>query len=189
MAGIVTLLLFMFAGGGGSDSAFTRFYNEYFNIPGFELWKFINLALFVSILTYLLKRPLSEAFKARREVIRAELIKAEEEKKAALAELAETEAKLAALEAKKEEIIKSAQADIDFEKKRLAEQTRIDIERMRLQTEAEVARCEGQTRAELRRFSAEESIRLAEEKLRARIDDSIDVRLVRSSIEKIGGLN
>ncbi len=43
---------------------------------------------------YLLKKPLTNAFKAKRETIRAELIKAEEERQAALAQLTATEAKL-----------------------------------------------------------------------------------------------
>jgi len=41
----------------------------------------------------------------------------------------------------------------------------------------------------LRRFSAEEIIRLAEEKLRAQIDGDKDARLVKASISEIGGLN
>ena len=99
------------------------------------------------------------------------------------------EAKLAELEAEKQEILKNAKAEADFEKKRLAEQTAIEIERLRQQSEAELARLTAQTRAGLRRFSAEESIRLAEERLRAQIDTATDTRLVKASIQEIGGLN
>ncbi len=181
-----TLLLLAGSSGGGG---FTEFYNTWFNIPGFELWKFINLAIFVALLVYVLKKPLSEAFKAKREQIRSELIKAEEEKKAALARLTTVEAKLAQLETEKETILKNAKDEAAAEKKRLAEQTKADIERLRLQMEAEIARLANQSRAELRRFSAEESIRLAEEKLRSQIDDGTDSRLVKASISEIGGLN
>ena len=61
---------------GGSWEAFKHFYNEWFNIPGFEAWKFLNLFIFAAIGVYLLKKPLGDAFKAKREAIRAELIKA-----------------------------------------------------------------------------------------------------------------
>jgi F0F1-type ATP synthase membrane subunit b/b' len=57
------------------------------------------------------------------------------------------------------------------------------------QTEGELARLDNQALMELRRFSAEESVRLAEEKLRARIDAGNDSRLVKANIQEIGGLN
>jgi hypothetical protein len=41
----------------------------------------------------------------------------------------------------------------------------------------------------LRRFSAEESIRLAEEKIRRDINEEQDARLVQANIQSIGGLN
>jgi len=90
--------IFLFA----AEGRFTRFYNAWFNIPGFELWKFINLFLFVAIMVYLVKRPLSDAFKAKRDQIRAELIKAEEEKHAALARLTAAEARSPSLRRTKE---------------------------------------------------------------------------------------
>ncbi len=188
LAFIYNFSLFLAASTGGESGAM-RTYNEIFNYPGFELWKFVNVAIFVAILLYMTKKPLSEAFKAKRDQIRAELILAEEEKNAALAKLAAAEAKLAELETEKAEILKWEKSDSEAEKARLAEQTAIEIERMRLQSESELARLSAQTFAGLRRFSAEESIRLAEEKLRAQIDGEMDERLVRSSISEIGGLN
>jgi F-type H+-transporting ATPase subunit b len=190
MFALITNFLFLLAGSGDKAAGgFTKFYNDYFNIPGFELWKFLNLAVFIALLIYVLKKPLSDAFKAKREQIRAELIKAEEEKQAALARLTSVEAKLAQLETEKENILQKAKDEAAFEKKRLADQTKVDIERLRQQAEAELARSSNQTRAELRRFSAAESIRLAEEKLRKQIDGKADAKLVKASIAEIGGLN
>lgn len=173
----------------GGESGFTHFYNQYFNIPGFEAWKFLNLAIFIAIMVYFVRKPLSEAFKTKREQIRAELIKAEEEKQAALSMLTTAEAKLGQLGTEKENILQKAKDEAAFEQKRLAEQTKVEIERLRQQTESDLARLSKQSYAELRRFSAEESIRLAEEKLRAQIDGDKDARLVKASIQEIGGLN
>ena len=181
--------LALFAASGGGESGFTRFYNQWLNIPGFELWKFINLAIFIAILVYLTKKPLSDAFKAKRDQIRAEVIKAEEEKQAALAKLTAAEAKLAQLETEKETILAKAKEEAAFEKKRLAEQAKVEIERVKKQKEDELSRLSKQTWMGLRRFSAAESIRLAEEKLRSQLDGEKDARLVRASIEEIGGLN
>lgn len=188
IAFIVNLNLIL-AATGGKESGFTHFYNQYFNIPGFEAWKFLNLAIFIGLMVYVMKKPLTEAFKARREQIRAELIKAEAEKKAALEKLTLAEAKLAQLDTEKENILKKAKEEAAFEKERLAEQTAAEIERLRLQREGDLTRLSKQSYAELRRFSAHESVRLAEAKLRAQIDGKTDARLVKASIQEIGGLN
>lgn len=177
------------AGGGSGGGGFTDFYNTYLNYPGFEVWKFINLAIFAAILVYLLKKPLSDAFKAKRESIRAELIKAEEEKKAALAQLTTAEAKLVSLDPEKSAVLKKAQDEATAEKIRLATETESEINKMRDQSAGEITRLSQVTRIELRRFSAEESIRLAEQKLRATINADNDARLVKTGIEAIGGMN
>ncbi len=190
MLGFIHNLVLIFAAASGEGKGgFAEFYNKWFNYPGFELWKFINLAIFVGLLIYLLKKPLSEAFKAKREAIRAELIKAEEEKQAALSQLTSAEAKLAALETEKANVLKKANEEAEAEKRRLAEQTQIEVAKLREQTGGEISRLTKQTRAQLRRFSAEESIRLAEEKLRTQIDANKDAQLIKAGINSIGGLN
>ncbi|CAN5342890.1 hypothetical protein BH10ACI2_BH10ACI2_08350 [soil metagenome] len=189
MFAFITSLGLFFAEAAHAESGFTRFYNEWFNIPGFEAWKFLNLGIFVALMVYVAKKPLGEAFKAKRDQIRSELIKAEQEKQAALSKLTSAETKLAQLETEKEALINKAKTEAEAEKNRLAEHTKIEIERLGHQTDAELSRLSNQSRAELRRFSAEESIRLAEQKLRAQIDGTIDAQLVKASISEIGGLN
>lgn len=185
-----TVIFLLAAGGGqGSEGGFTKFYNDWLNIPGFEAWKFINLAIFVAILVYLVKKPLTDAFKAKRDAIRAELIKAEEEKQNALKQLTSAEAKLAALENEKAAVLKKAKEEAEAEKRRLAEQAEWDVKKLQEQTGGEISRLQKVTFVQLRRFSAEESVRLAEERLRAQIDNEKDSRLVKSGIASIGGMN
>jgi F0F1-type ATP synthase membrane subunit b/b' len=186
------ILLFFAESGGHGEAAtggFTKFYNDYLNVPGFEAWKFLNLGLFVFGLVYLVKKPLGDAFKARREAIRAELIRAEEAKQAALTQLTAAEAKLAAVESERATILKNARDEAEAEKLNILTQTESEIAKMREQAESEINRLAQQTRAELRRFSAEESVRLAEEKLRGSLNPDNDARLVKASIQEIGGLN
>ena len=173
----------------GGQGGFMDFYNHYLNFPGFEAWRFLNLAVFLGILIYLLKKPLTAAFKAKRETIRAELIKAEAEKQAALAQLTTTEAKLAGLDAEAQAIRARAEQEAAAEKSRIVEQAEFEAGKLREQASREIQRKSQLARLELRRFSAEESIRLAEEKIRAEITDETDARLVKASIQSIGGLN
>jgi F-type H+-transporting ATPase subunit b len=189
MLAFSTSFILFFAEGGHSSGGFMRFYDEWLNIPGFEAWKFVNLIIFIALGIYIGKKPVSEAFKAKREAIRADLIKAENEKQAARAKLTTIEGKLAQLENEKAAILANAKTEAAEERKRLTESTVAEIERLRQQTEAELSRLVGQSRAELRRFSAEESIRRATEKIRSQMDGEKDARLVRASIQEIGGLN
>jgi F-type H+-transporting ATPase subunit b len=189
MFALFNAFLLFAAGGAAPEGGFTEFWNTWLNYPGFEVWKFVNLAIFVFVLTYLLKKPLSDAFKAKREVIRAELIKAEEEKKAALAKLTEVEAKLAGAEAEIEAIKREAREEIDAEKRRLAMQAEAEAKKLREQAEGEVKRLEAVGKLELRRFAVAESLRLAEEKLKSEMTPETDSKLIRSGIRAIGGLN
>lgn len=183
------LLIFSEAAANGSGGGFAEFWEKYMNIPGFEIWKFINLFLFVGALVFVLKKPLSQKFKERREEIRADLIREEQEREAALEQLKDAEAKLAGLQDERAEIMAHAKAEVDVEKARLLEQAASEVEKLMAQTHGEITRLGQVTRNELKRFSAEESIRLAEEKLRAQIDDGKDEALVKAGIQAIGGLN
>ncbi|HEX6124541.1 MAG TPA: hypothetical protein VFZ23_04140 [Pyrinomonadaceae bacterium] len=189
MLALFSSVILLAASGENAGGGFTKFYDTYLNYPGFEAWKFINLAIFVAVLVYLVKKPLSEAFKAKRDAIRAELIRAEAEKQAALAQLTTAEAKLASLEMERASLLEKARAEAEAEKLHISEQTESEISKIREQAESEISRLAQQTRAELRRFSAEESVRLAEEKLRGKINADRDARLVKASIQEIGGLN
>lgn len=191
MLAFIYNFIFLFAAGAESGEAggFNSFWNTYLNYPGFEAWKFFNLTIFVSIMIYLLKKPLSAAFKAKREAIRADLIRAEEEKQAALAQLTATEAKMAALDSEIEDVRAHARAEADAEKQRILRQTEDELMRLRQQAQSEIDRLAMQTRSELRRYSAEESIRRAEAKIKAQMNAEQDAQLVRKNIQSIGGLS
>src|SRR5882762_4725816 len=65
----------------------------YLDYPGFEAWKFLNLAVFVGVMIYILTRKvkLGEAFRTRRENIKQEMARAQQERDAAVAKLKEVE--------------------------------------------------------------------------------------------------
>jgi F-type H+-transporting ATPase subunit b len=185
----ISVILLAASGASSGGGGFTEFYNKYLNYPGFEAWKFINLATFVAFLVYVAKRPLSAAFKAKREAIRAELIRAEEQKQAALAQLTSAEAKLATLEVEKNQVLQRAREEAEAEKQNIARNTESEISKLREQADSQMNRLAQQVRLELRRYSAEESIRLAEEKLRGKINADSDATLVKAGIQSMGGMN
>lgn len=85
--------------------------------------KLVNLLLFVGVMFYFLRRPIKEAFQARRESIREELMRAEEEKAAAVAQLQEVEGRLARLNTEVEAIRAQAQKDAAEERARIERAT------------------------------------------------------------------
>ena len=182
-------LVLIFAEGESAWGKFLHFWNTYANYPGFEAWKFVNLAIFIYLMYRFLKKPLSDAFKAKREEIRAELIKAEEQKQAALAALTATEVRLAQLDAESAKVLEKAKHEAESEKTRIENETENERKKLREQGEHEIERAAAQVKKQLRRFSAEESIRLAEEKIRREITPEKDARLVKTNIQAIGGLN
>src|SRR5918997_1485399 len=134
-------LLFALAGGE----------THWYDYPGWEVWRFVNLLLFVGVLFWLLRRPVGASLVARRDAIRQELMRAQEERRAALAKLEEVEARLAKLD-------------------------------------AEVERAGKVARQDLRRYAAEQSVRLAEDMIRRDIRAEDDARLMNEYIGDLGGI-
>ena len=193
MLAFIYSFILILADGGTGGSGFTAWWNQnaapYLNYPGFEAWKFLNLAIFVTILVYLLKKPLSAAFKAKREAIRAELIRAEEERQAALAKLTSAEANLARVDSEANEIVERARREAAEEKSRILREAEEEANRLRQQANSEIERKAQLVRLQLRRYSAEESIRLAEQKIKQNINAAKDAELIKANIQSIGGLN
>src|SRR5919197_95469 len=132
------------------------------------LARVINLLLFVGLMYYLLRRPLGEAFRARQEGIRRELLRAEEERAAAVAKLEEVEGRLARLDAEVEAIRAQAQREAAEERAR-----------REIESAAKAAR------AELRAYVAEQSVGLAEELIRREIRPEDDAHLDREYVEEL----
>jgi ATP synthase F0 subunit b len=159
----------------------------WWNIPGLEVWKFLNLFIFVGLLFYFLRRPLSEALQARREGIRKELMRAQEERDAALAKLEEVEARLTRLDAEVASVHEQTRREADAERERIRKSTEEDARKLREQAEREIQSAGKAAQQELRQFTAEQSVRLAEELIRRDIRPEDDARLVREQVAGLGG--
>lgn len=158
------------------------------SVPGMEIWRFVNLAIFIAVLTYVLKRPLSEAFKARREGIRRELTRAKEERDAALAKLAEVEKKLEHLGGDVAMLKSEAQKEAAEERERIKRSTEEEIKRLREQSRRELETAGKTARFELRRFAAEKSVQMAEDLLRREMRPEDNARLIKDYVEELGGV-
>jgi F-type H+-transporting ATPase subunit b len=150
-------------------------------------FKIINFTILVVALGYLLRKPMAEFFAQRAEGIRKEL----EEGRAALeksqAQLSAVEEKLKHLEEEIAAFKVSAEKEMQAERKRLAEDAAREAEKI-MQTAR--VRMDSATRAaklELRTFTAQQALQLAEGMIRERLDDASRQRLVSQFIASLGG--
>ncbi|HLL75751.1 MAG TPA: ATP synthase F0 subunit B [Pyrinomonadaceae bacterium] len=161
---------------------------SWYNIPGWEAWKFLNLFLFIGVLVYFLRRPLSQTLLARREAIRRDLMRALEERNAAQAKLDEVEARLARLSAEVEAVREQALREAAVERERIERATEEEMRKLREQAQREIESAGKLARQELRRQAAEESVRLAEGMIRRDMRPEDDARLVGEYVEELGGI-
>ena len=162
---------------------------RWWDYPGFELWKFINLAIFVLALVYILTRKakLGEAFKTRRESIKRELERAQQERDAALAKLKEVEERLTRLDTEVTAIQEQSKHEAAEERERIARSTQDEIAKLSEQAQREIESAGKAAKKDLRRYTAEQSVRLAEEMIRREIKPEDDARLISRDIEELGG--
>jgi ATP synthase F0 subunit b len=172
---IAALLLFE-----GEAGAWTEY------VPTFA--KIFNLLLFVGLMVYLLRRPLGDAMRARREGIRRDLMRAQEERSAALAKLEEVETRLARLDAEVSSVRTQAQREAAEERERIERATEEDVQKLREQAQREIESASKAARQELRRYAAEQSVLLAEQMIRRDMRPEDDARLMSGYVEELGGV-
>jgi F0F1-type ATP synthase membrane subunit b/b' len=159
------------------------------NYPGLELWKFVNLILFLVLMIYILRRPLSAAFKGRRESIRRDLVRAQEERDAAVQKLAEVESRLEGLNGEVGAIKERAAKEAAEERERMALATEADVRKLMDQARREIESAGKAARQDLRRYAAEETIITAQEILRKEMRPEDDERLIRVTVTELGGVS
>src|SRR5262245_36225867 len=162
---------------------------RWWDYPGFEFWKFVNLAVFVGGLVYLLtlKMKLGEAFKTRRETIKQELAKAQQERDAAVTKLKEVEERLARLDGEVSTIREQSKREAAEERERIANSTEVEIAKLGEQAKREIESAGKAAKHELRLYAAQTSVRMAEEIIRREMKPEDDARLLQRNVQELGG--
>ena len=153
---------------------------RWWDYPGFELWKFVNLAVFAGGLAYVLikKVKLGEAFKTRRETIKQELAKAQ---------LKAVEERLARLDSEVATIQEQSKREASDERERIGKATEVEIAKLGEQAKRDIESAGKTAKHELRNYAAETSVRLAEEIIRREMRPEDDARLIQRNVQELGG--
>jgi F-type H+-transporting ATPase subunit b len=158
---------------------------EYLNYPGLEIWKFVDLGIFLAVAIYILKKPIKQALSTRRERIRQQILEAQQERDRAAEELSEAEAKLARIDLEVESIRRQAREEADLETKRQAAAAEQEMQRLRAQADRELELARKTARRELQKFLASRSIDLARESVSSQLRPEDDVRLIRERVREL----
>ena len=157
----------------------------FLNYPGLELWKFVNLAIFLAVLIFVLRKKINTALLSRRDAIQKELVDAKTEREQALAKVAEADNLLERLNDEVRTVHEQSHREAEQERERLAAGTEREIERLKQQAQREIERADKIARKELRAFLAQRSIDLARESLRGRMRPEDDALLIKESIGEL----
>ena len=162
-----------------------EWFETWFNYPGLEAWKFLNLAIFTGAGIYVLRKPISQALASRREAIQQELVTAQYERDQALARVAEADALLSRLDDDVRKIQEQAREEATSERQRIATSTEREIEKLKQQAQREVETAGKLARKELRQFLAEKSVQMARESIRTQMRPEDDAALIRENIGEL----
>jgi F-type H+-transporting ATPase subunit b len=158
---------------------------EWYNYPGLELWKFLNLAIFTAAGIYVLRKPINQALLARRGAIQQELVTAQQDREQALARVAEADNLLSRLDEDVHTIEEQAREEAKSERQRIAAATEREIEKLKQQAQRELETADKLARKELRQFLAQKSIQMARESIRTQMRPEDDTALIRESIGEL----
>jgi F-type H+-transporting ATPase subunit b len=148
--------------------------------PGWwpTIWKAANFVILVGTLTYFLGAPLGAYLAGRIGKVREDLVTAAETRATAVRQLAEIDAKLAALPAELEALKQRGAEDLIAERARIEQEALAERQRLLEQTPREIEMRLRIAKRELLELAAELSVNVASQRIRASITADDQVRLV-----------
>lgn len=143
-----------------------------------EVWKWANFLLLAGIIGYFVGKNAGPFFNERSRQIRKDMVEAEAMRKDAEARAAEVDRKLSNLGADIAALKQESGQAQAAEMARMREQTAAEIAKVQHQAQVEIEAAGKAARMELRRYSAQLAVDLAEQRIRARITPDAQDALV-----------
>jgi len=150
-----------------------------------ELWKWANFLILAGALGYLIGKNSGPFFAARSRKIKQDLVDSEDARRDAEKRAAEVDRRLANLEADIAALKTESQAQVEEEMRRSAVHTEAEIAKMQAHAETEIVSAGKAARMELKKYSAELAISLAEERIRDRMNPQAQEALVQSFVRHL----
>ena len=150
------------------------------------LYKTINFIILVGALGYVLRKPLAEFFSSRSASIQKALDEGRKALEASQAQLQAVEEKLRGLEAEIAAFKASAAREMEAERQRLQQTIAEEAARILESARAQMDTALRGAKLDLKNYAAQQSVTLAEELIRTRLDDAGRRRLVSQFVATLG---
>ena len=147
--------------------------------------RWLNAAVLFGGLGYLLRKPASEFFEARRHAIQDGLGRAQRAQEESDRKLADIEARLTQLSADAAQIQEDAKASSEAERERIVADGKLEVGRAMEQSRAEIERLVRGFEQEIRTHMADLVIDGATERLRAQISEDAQRRIIGRFVNEI----
>ncbi len=151
------------------------------------LWKWANFAILAVGIGYGMAKGLPPLFRSRTKEIQQGISEAQQMKQDAEKRSAEMDARLSSLGADIEKFRTQSAAEMQQEGDRISRETAAQIRKIEQQAAVEIESVGKTARRQLKEYAAELALSLAEERLRARMDDATESALVDNFVRDLEG--
>ena len=145
----------------------------------------MNLAIFLTVGIFILRKPLTGALLSRRENIKLELAKAQEERDRAAERLAEAQNLFARLDKDVNELREQARQEAVLERERQATAAENEIQKLKAQAAREIEVAHKTAERALRQFLADRSLELAKASVVNQLRPEDDNRFIKDKIDEL----
>lgn len=150
-----------------------------------EKWRILNFAILAGALGYGIYKTAGPFFRARSEEIRRSIADAEQARADAEARIASVEARLANISAEIEEFRRATRAEQSADEERMRRQTEADLARIQEHSQREIEAAGKMARLELKRYSAQLALELAERRIARQMTPQTQDTLVRGFVRDL----
>jgi len=149
-------------------------------------WQWANFVILAVGLGYLIRKSVPPLFQKQSAEIQAALRDAAKMKEESAAYAAGVEARLANLQTEIDKLRAEARSEMDAESARIRRDTEHHLQRIREQTSQEIELLTRSATDELRKYSAELAVSLAEQRIRAQMNPALQQALARGFLRDLG---
>ena len=149
------------------------------------VWKTLNVAVLVAIIYKFARKPVASALNSTAQSAKQVVDDARKEKKKITSELSGMRFQISVLEKEAVEMVASAKKDAENEKARIIEEGRQELVRMKEQALFTLEQERRKAEDVLRNWIAEESVMLAEEKLKKEMNQKHQAKMVKDYMNQL----
>ena len=174
------------SGGGHGEVKMAKHFGIEMTEKGWDLiFRVVNFGVLAVALVFLLKKPIANGLRSRREGIRDQLDDLEQQKQEAQTQLAEYKARLSRLDKEVEKIVAEYIKDGETAKARIIEEAKAAAEKLQEQAKKNIEHEFQKARQELQADMAEQAVSMAAALIKKNIGDKDQKRIVDEYLTKV----